>query len=245
MAGAPASMALQTFKAEFFKALAHPIRIRILEVLRGQERSVQELQAALDLEQPIVSAQLALLRAFDMWWRPARSAPPYATPCGIRWSASSSTSRERSSIATSWARRACCASSARRRAGPRGADPCSVSSGRSCAAASSPSPWPATPRSSAWGRGSAGEIHRLFGRSLAIRQVDAGSCNGCELEIAGADRPALRPRALRPALRRLAAPRRLPARHGSGHPEHGRSAATHLGGHARPQARHRGRRLRA
>ena len=26
---------------------------------------------------------------------------------------------------------------------------------------------------------------RLVGRALAIRQVDAGSCNGCELEIAG------------------------------------------------------------
>jgi Ni,Fe-hydrogenase III small subunit len=26
---------------------------------------------------------------------------------------------------------------------------------------------------------------RLFGRALAIRQVDAGSCNGCELEIVG------------------------------------------------------------
>jgi Ni,Fe-hydrogenase III small subunit len=26
--------------------------------------------------------------------------------------------------------------------------------------------------------------HRLLGRSLHIRQVDAGSCNGCELEIA-------------------------------------------------------------
>lgn len=31
----------------------------------------------------------------------------------------------------------------------------------------------------------ASEIGRRFGRSLAIRQVDAGSCNGCELEIAG------------------------------------------------------------
>ena len=28
-------------------------------------------------------------------------------------------------------------------------------------------------------------IRRRFGRSLAIRQVDAGSCNGCELEIGG------------------------------------------------------------
>jgi len=27
------------------------------------------------------------------------------------------------------------------------------------------------------------EINRLFGRSLHIREVDAGSCNGCEIEI--------------------------------------------------------------
>ncbi len=26
---------------------------------------------------------------------------------------------------------------------------------------------------------------RLFGRALAVRQVDAGSCNGCEIEITG------------------------------------------------------------
>jgi len=54
--------ALQTFKAEFFKTLAHPVRIRLLEILRHHERSVQELQAALDLDQPTVSSQLALLR---------------------------------------------------------------------------------------------------------------------------------------------------------------------------------------
>ncbi|MGH7303557.1 MAG: NADH-quinone oxidoreductase subunit B family protein [Candidatus Rokuibacteriota bacterium] len=35
----------------------------------------------------------------------------------------------------------------------------------------------------------AAEIARLFGRSLAIRQVDAGSCNGCELEIGGLTGP--------------------------------------------------------
>ena len=33
------------------------------------------------------------------------------------------------------------------------------------------------------------EVRRLFGRSLHIRQVDAGSCNGCELEIAGLTGP--------------------------------------------------------
>jgi Ni,Fe-hydrogenase III small subunit len=26
-------------------------------------------------------------------------------------------------------------------------------------------------------------IHKIFGRSLHIREVDAGSCNGCEIEI--------------------------------------------------------------
>ena len=34
-----------------------------------------------------------------------------------------------------------------------------------------------------------GEVRRLFGRSLHIRQVDAGSCNGCELEISGLTGP--------------------------------------------------------
>jgi DNA-binding transcriptional ArsR family regulator len=54
--------ALQVFKAEFFRALAHPVRIRILEILGSGERSVQELQQALKLDQPVVSQQLAVLR---------------------------------------------------------------------------------------------------------------------------------------------------------------------------------------
>ena len=53
---------LQMFKAEFFRALAHPARIRILEILSKGERSVQELQEALGLDQPLVSQQLAVLR---------------------------------------------------------------------------------------------------------------------------------------------------------------------------------------
>src|SRR5262245_2854247 len=53
---------LQAFKAAFFKALAHPLRIRILEVLVRGERTVQELQEILRLEQPVVSQQLAVLR---------------------------------------------------------------------------------------------------------------------------------------------------------------------------------------
>lgn len=53
---------LQSFKADFFKALAHPLRIRLLERLRLGEHSVQELQAALGLDQSTVSQQLAVLR---------------------------------------------------------------------------------------------------------------------------------------------------------------------------------------
>ena len=33
------------------------------------------------------------------------------------------------------------------------------------------------------------EVRRRFGRSLHIRQVDAGSCNGCELEIGALSGP--------------------------------------------------------
>ena len=54
---------LQAFKAAFFKALAHPVRIRILELLVRADRTVQELQEALQVEQPVVSQQLAVLRA--------------------------------------------------------------------------------------------------------------------------------------------------------------------------------------
>jgi DNA-binding transcriptional ArsR family regulator len=54
---------LQTLKADFFKALSHPVRVRILEILRHGGRSVQDLQQALQLDQAIVSQHLARLRA--------------------------------------------------------------------------------------------------------------------------------------------------------------------------------------
>ena len=57
---------LQVFKAGFFRALAHPVRIRILELLVKGERSVQDLQEALGLEQPVVSQQLAVLRSSNI-----------------------------------------------------------------------------------------------------------------------------------------------------------------------------------
>ena len=39
------------------------------------------------------------------------------------------------------------------------------------------------------GRALKGRVRRLYGRSLAIREVDAGSCNGCELEIHALNNP--------------------------------------------------------
>lgn len=53
---------LHRFKAEFFKALAHPARIQILESLRTGELNVTELQEKLVIEPSSVSQQLAVLR---------------------------------------------------------------------------------------------------------------------------------------------------------------------------------------
>lgn len=54
---------LRQFKAEFFKALAHPLRIGILEVLAEGERNVNEIQACLNSEGSAVSQQLSVLRS--------------------------------------------------------------------------------------------------------------------------------------------------------------------------------------
>ena len=50
------------FKSEFFKALAHPLRIRILDALCAGEVGVSELTARLNVEQSTLSQQLAVLR---------------------------------------------------------------------------------------------------------------------------------------------------------------------------------------
>ena len=57
---------LQEIKSRLFRALAHPIRIRILERLAAGESTVQDLTGALDLPQPVVSQHLAALRARDV-----------------------------------------------------------------------------------------------------------------------------------------------------------------------------------
>jgi DNA-binding transcriptional ArsR family regulator len=53
---------LRQFKAEFFKALAHPLRISILDSLRAGERTVNEISQEFDVEPANASQQLAVLR---------------------------------------------------------------------------------------------------------------------------------------------------------------------------------------
>lgn len=58
--------ALRGFKAELFKALAHPTRIHILELIRAGEKTVTELQAGLEIEASSVSQQLGTLRGIHI-----------------------------------------------------------------------------------------------------------------------------------------------------------------------------------
>ncbi|MEC2077674.1 ArsR/SmtB family transcription factor [Metabacillus fastidiosus] len=56
------NLEMQQFKAEFFKALAHPLRIRILELLAEGDKSVNEIQSLVGSEGSAVSQQLTVLR---------------------------------------------------------------------------------------------------------------------------------------------------------------------------------------
>ncbi len=57
---------LSSFKAEFFKALAHPLRISILDALREGELTVNEISQRFDVEPANASQQLAVLRNRNM-----------------------------------------------------------------------------------------------------------------------------------------------------------------------------------
>ncbi|QGQ45535.1 ArsR/SmtB family transcription factor [Metabacillus sediminilitoris] len=57
------NLEMQQFKAEFFKALAHPLRIRILELLADGDKNVNEIQNLVGSEGSAVSQQLTVLRA--------------------------------------------------------------------------------------------------------------------------------------------------------------------------------------
>ncbi|MEU9372617.1 metalloregulator ArsR/SmtB family transcription factor [Streptomyces sp. NPDC048255] len=49
-------------KAEFFRMLGHPVRIRVLELLQDGPMPVRDLLAAIEVEPSALSQQLAVLR---------------------------------------------------------------------------------------------------------------------------------------------------------------------------------------
>ena len=56
------SAPLYQAKAEFFRMLGHPVRIRVLELLQDGPLPVRDLLAAIEVEPSALSQQLAVLR---------------------------------------------------------------------------------------------------------------------------------------------------------------------------------------
>ena len=88
------------------------------------------------------------------------------------------------------------------------------------------------------------EVLGRFAGALTIRHVDAGSCNGCELEINALEQSVLQPRRARHPLRREPASCRPAAGHGPGVAQHGDRADPHVRSDARTEAGRGDRRLR-
>jgi len=60
--GLPVTRPIYQVKADFFKTLAHPARIRVLELLRDGEQSVGQLIPEVGIEASHLSQQLGILR---------------------------------------------------------------------------------------------------------------------------------------------------------------------------------------
>jgi DNA-binding transcriptional ArsR family regulator len=60
------SAPLYQLKAEFFKTLGHPARIRVLELLSEREHSVAEMLPEVGIEAAHLSQQLAVLRRANL-----------------------------------------------------------------------------------------------------------------------------------------------------------------------------------
>jgi len=63
MQHAPLDARVLADAAEMIRVLGHPVRLRIVECLEERERTVSDLQEALDSTQAAVSQQLARMRA--------------------------------------------------------------------------------------------------------------------------------------------------------------------------------------
>jgi DNA-binding transcriptional ArsR family regulator len=53
---------LHQVKAELFRTLGHPVRVRVLELLQDGPRAVRDLLSEIDVEPSNLSQQLAVLR---------------------------------------------------------------------------------------------------------------------------------------------------------------------------------------
>ncbi|MBX7551854.1 ArsR/SmtB family transcription factor [Streptomyces sp. NPDC088560] len=60
------SAPLYQLKAEFFKTLGHPVRIRVLELLSEREHAVAEMLPEVKVEPSHLSQQLAVLRRANL-----------------------------------------------------------------------------------------------------------------------------------------------------------------------------------
>ncbi len=58
----PETLPVDRVKAEFFRLLSHPARVRIVELLRNGERTVGDLQSALGLDSSGTSQHLGAMR---------------------------------------------------------------------------------------------------------------------------------------------------------------------------------------
>ncbi|WP_350275884.1 metalloregulator ArsR/SmtB family transcription factor [Kribbella sp. HUAS MG21] len=61
-----APVPLYQAKAEFFRILGHPVRIRVLELLQDGPRPVRDLLAEIGIEASSLSQQLAVLRRYGI-----------------------------------------------------------------------------------------------------------------------------------------------------------------------------------
>ncbi|MER8046763.1 metalloregulator ArsR/SmtB family transcription factor [Streptomyces sp. NPDC094032] len=57
---------LYQLKADFFKTLGHPVRIRVLELLSVREQAVAEMLPQVGVEPAALSQQLAVLRKANL-----------------------------------------------------------------------------------------------------------------------------------------------------------------------------------
>lgn len=64
--GTQVSTPLYQLKAEFFKTLGHPVRIRVLELLSVREHAVAEMLPEVGVEAASLSQQLAVLRKANL-----------------------------------------------------------------------------------------------------------------------------------------------------------------------------------